>query len=52
MSAGTEEFWVVDPSERTVQVTSRNGVHTYSSGDAIPLPLFDETTLAVEQIFA
>jgi Uma2 family endonuclease len=52
MSAGTHEFWVVDPGERTVQVTSRNGVHTYASGDVIQLSLFGEGMLAVEQIFA
>jgi Uma2 family endonuclease len=52
MSAGTQEFWVVDPSDHTVQVTSRNGVYTYGSADIIPLPLFAGATLAVEQIFA
>jgi Uma2 family endonuclease len=52
MSAGTQEFWVVDPSDHTVQITSRNGVQTYLSGDTIPLPLLAGTTLAVAQIFA
>jgi Uma2 family endonuclease len=51
VSAGTEEFWVVDPNDHTVQVTSRNGVHTYGQGDVIPLAPF-EGAIAVEQIFA
>ena len=52
MSAGTEEFWAVDPNDHTVQVTSRNGVNTYARGDFIPITLFDEGTVAVNQIFA
>jgi Uma2 family endonuclease len=52
MSAGAEEFWVVDPNARTVQVTSRNGVKTCAPGDVIPIRLFDEGAIAVDQIFA
>ncbi len=52
MSAGAEEFWVVDPNGHTVQVTSRNGVDTYAPGDVIPIALFDEGAVAVDQIFA
>jgi Uma2 family endonuclease len=51
MSAGTEEFWVVDPTDHTVQVTSRNGVNTYAPGDVFPITLFDEGSIAVDQIF-
>jgi Uma2 family endonuclease len=52
MSSGAEEFWVVDPNGHTVQVTNRNGVHTYALGQAIPLSLFGERTIQVDQIFA
>ena len=50
MSAGTLEFWVVDPEKRTVQVTDTMGFKTYSAGDAIPLTLF-ESTLLVDRVF-
>ena len=52
MSAGAQEFWVVDPDERTVQVTDRQGLRTYAPGDAIPLSIFEGSTIAVDQIFA
>lgn len=51
MSAGTQEFWVVDPDERTVQVTRATGVHTHGIADNIPIPLFDHATIAVDRIF-
>ena len=51
MSAGTQEFWVVDPDARTVQVTRASGVHTHGIGDTIPIPLFDQATIAVDRIF-
>lgn len=52
MSSGTEEFWVVDHNNQTVQVTNRTGVVTYSAGESIPLPLFNNSTIAVTEIFA
>ncbi len=51
MSAGTAEFWVVDPEKRTVQVTDAAETKTYLAGDAIPVPSFESTVL-VDQIFA
>jgi Uma2 family endonuclease len=51
MSAGTVEFWVIDPEKRTVQVTDAAETKTYLAGDAIPVPLFESTAL-VDQIFA
>ena len=51
MSAGTQEFWVVDPERRTVQVTNLSGANLYAPGDAIPLPMFG-AALAVDRIFA
>ncbi len=51
MSAGTQEFWVVDPDARTVQVTRANVVHTHGIGDIIPISLFDQDTIAVNRIF-
>jgi len=52
MSSGTQEFWVVDHTNQSVQVTSTTGVNTYVSGDRIPLPLLKGSTLAVAEIFA
>jgi Uma2 family endonuclease len=52
MSSGTLEFWVVDHSNQSVQVTNRNGVRTYASGDDIPLPLLNDGKLPVREIFA
>jgi Uma2 family endonuclease len=51
MSAGTQEFWVVDPDLRTVQVTSLSGTKTYVVGDAIPISLFGEAAILVSKIF-
>ena len=52
MSSGTQEFWVVDAADRTVQVTKFSGTRTYVAGDAIPLTLFGGASVAVDQIFA
>jgi Uma2 family endonuclease len=51
MSAGTQEFWVVDPEPRTVLVTNLDGTTVYAPGESIPLPMFG-ADLAVDQIFA
>jgi Uma2 family endonuclease len=51
MSAGTLEFWVVDPERRTVQVTDAAGMKTYGAGDSISVSLF-EKIVSVNQIFA
>jgi Uma2 family endonuclease len=52
MSSGTQEFWVVDAANRTVQVTELSGTRTYAAGDAMPLALFGGASVAVDQIFA
>jgi hypothetical protein len=52
MSSGTQEFWVVDAANRTVQVTGFSGTKTYAAGDAIPLTLFGGASIVVDQIFA
>ena len=51
LSAGTHEFWVVDPSARTVQVTTQSGIQTYAVGDVISVALFGEASLGVDEIF-
>jgi Uma2 family endonuclease len=38
MSAGTEEFWVVDSEERTAKVTSTTGVRVYREDDVFMPP--------------
>jgi hypothetical protein len=52
MSAGTQEFWVVDAEKRTAQVTDLTATKTYTAGAQIPLVMFDGLTLIVDQIFA
>jgi len=52
MSAGTEEFWVVDPEKRTVLVTDLMTARIYSSEDTIPLAILSGGTIAVHDIFA
>jgi Uma2 family endonuclease len=52
LSAGTEEFWVVDAQKRIVQVTDLRGSRIYSSGDVIPLRSFGDAIILVAQIFA
>ncbi|MBZ5606645.1 MAG: Uma2 family endonuclease [Acidobacteriia bacterium] len=52
MSAGTQEFWVVDADKRTVLVTDLKGTKSYASGDAIPLAILGDGSIAVGEIFA
>ena len=51
LSAGTEEFWVVDAEKRTVQITDLGGSKVFSCGDTIILRLFGGATVLVDQIF-
>jgi len=51
MSAGTQEFWVVDAENRTVQVTDSSGTKVYRAGQSIPVAALGGGILAVEQIF-
>jgi Uma2 family endonuclease len=51
MSAGTREFWVVDTTERTVQVTNVAGWKTFRIGEVIPFTL-GPGEIAVGDIFA
>jgi len=50
MSAGAQEFWIVNRDKRTVEVSRLDSLNTYRLGDAIPLPLFGGS-LAVDEIF-
>jgi Uma2 family endonuclease len=52
LSAGTLEFWIVNPDKRTVQITNSEGVREYAAGDSIPLAIFGSATISVDQIFA
>jgi Uma2 family endonuclease len=50
-SAGTQEFWIVDPKNRTVTVTTRDGsTAIYGEQDRIPLSLFGGE-LEVAEVF-
>ena len=51
MSAGAQEFWVVDAEARTVEVTGSNGTLTYTAADVIPVALLGEE-IAVGDIFS
>jgi hypothetical protein len=52
LSTGAEEFWVVDPKQCTVHVTTRNGLAAlYVSGSEIPLPMFG-SSLEAGKIFS
>ena len=50
MSAGTQEFWIVDPEHRTVQVTNLHGTKTYASADTIELAIFGGSVLRIESL--
>jgi len=50
MSAGTIEFWVVDPEKRSVQVLNTAGTKTYTPGDTITLSWVDGA-VSVDQTF-
>jgi Uma2 family endonuclease len=52
LSAGAEQFWIVDADEQTVQVTDLHGAMVYATGDSIPLTFFDGGLVSVKQIFA
>ena len=51
MSAGTSEFWVVDPEKRTVHVTGLSSTRTYEAGDVISVPMFDDKSVSVDELF-
>jgi Uma2 family endonuclease len=53
LETGCREFWVVDPKLRQVKVSKPDGLtRTYQAGQAIPLDLFGEGTLPVNEIFS
>lgn len=48
---GAVEFWVVDPKNRHVVVHTRtSGMHIYSPGARIPVPLLDGV-LSLDELF-
>jgi Uma2 family endonuclease len=52
LSNGTREFWVVDADQRTVVVTTSEGVKLYRSGDPIPVSLTSGQSVSADAIFA
>ena len=50
MSAGTEEFWVVDADAGTVLVTDASGTKAYARGERAPALLLGGAVL-VDDIF-
>ena len=52
LTHGCQEFWVVDPDKRSVRVALVNGpTTTYGPGERIPLKLFGDTSLSVDDVF-
>ena len=51
MSAGAQEFWIVDANNLTVQVTSLSETKLYRTGETIPVTMFG-TTIPIDSIFA
>ena len=51
MSAGTQEFWVVDREHRAVHITNATGTRLYAVGDSIelPIPLLTVESLTFEK---
>ena len=50
---GTLEFWIVDPTRKSVTVVHRDGSTTlYSPGETIPLATFSADPISVDEIFA
>lgn len=52
MSNGTEQFWVVDADQMTVQSTTRNGVTLHQAGDLVELSVAPDGCVAVDEIFS
>lgn len=49
---GAKEFWVVDPKHNQVRISTADKlVRIWQAGDEIPLPLFGNHVLAVDEIF-
>ena len=51
LSAGTLEFWVVDPETRTVQISDSSTSRKYTAIDTVALAMFGNVTLRVDQLF-
>jgi Uma2 family endonuclease len=50
---GAQQFWIVDPDRRQVKVATPDGVTiTYQSGQQIPLALWGDVMLPVDEMFA
>jgi Uma2 family endonuclease len=50
ISGGTQEFWVVDPEEHSVEISGLNGSANYARGDVLPVSMLGGS-LRVERIF-
>jgi Uma2 family endonuclease len=51
MSAGTQEFWIVNGDARTIEVTNPTGTKKYSSGDVVRID-FLAGSIRVDDLFA
>jgi len=53
--AGVREYWIVDPENNGVTVYRfQEGTifHTYKSADKVPVAIFPELSINLEQVFA
>jgi len=52
LASGCKEFWLVDPINRQIDVSTPDGITTtYRTGQSIPLPLLGGGALPVDDIF-
>jgi Uma2 family endonuclease len=51
LSAGTEEFWVVDAENKIVQVTNAAGTRDYQPGDQLTVDVIGGGTISIDQLF-
>jgi Uma2 family endonuclease len=49
---GAEEFWIVHPKKRVVEVFNRTGSHVYRDGEHVPVRLFGGANIPISSIFA
>ncbi len=47
LEAGVREYWIVDPSRKTVMVFREDDITCYSFSDEIPVGIYDDMTITL-----